>query len=60
MSSLLYKSSVLTQLPAMGLMPELLDEVIQFVRKLKHIIIIYVESTYQICGCFNVALQQTG
>lgn len=42
MSSLVYKRSVLTQLPAMGLMPELLDEVIQSVRKMKRIIIIYV------------------
>lgn len=40
MSSLVYNSSVLTQLAAMGLMPKLLDEVVQSVRKLKHIIII--------------------
>lgn len=40
MSSLVYNSSVLTQLAAMGLMPKLLDEVVQSVRKLKRIIII--------------------
>lgn len=45
LGSLVSKSSVLTQLPAIALMPELLDEVIQSVRKVKQIItvcLIYV------------------
>lgn len=42
MSSLVYKSSGLALLPAMGLTPELLYEVIQSVRNLKHIAIIHI------------------
>lgn len=41
---MVYKSSVLRQLPAMRLMPELLHQVVQSVRRLKHnnLCLIYV------------------
>lgn len=45
----------------MGLKPELLDEVLQSARKMKHtVVILKCLTTYQTCGCFNVALQQIG
>lgn len=59
LGSLVSKSSVLTQLPAIALMPELLDEVIQSVRKVKQIItvcLIYVPKLW----VFDIALQQKG